>query len=176
MLRLTLDTGCVIHGSQAQLHRHEVDQLVGLARAGRVGLWLTTAFDYDQSRADADSHATNLQWLSERPIIGKLPGPFRFNLSQFSGSDLLSEDETAEADEQIKEILRPSYKRGGPFPDRKINDVHHLSAHRMAKHDAFVTTDGDDILRRRMELADRLGIEVVTLPEAIAMVARNTQL
>ena len=35
---------------------------------------------------------------------------------------------------------------------RKINDVQHLSAHSMAAHDAFVTSDEDDMIKKRVAL------------------------
>jgi hypothetical protein len=66
VLRLTLDTSCVIHGAQAQFHRAQIDELVELARDGRVGLWLTTAFANDQDRAPADKHQRNRCELEQR--------------------------------------------------------------------------------------------------------------
>jgi hypothetical protein len=50
MLRLTLDTASVIDAAQGGGHSAEIDQLVNLARAGGVSLWLTSAFDADQAR------------------------------------------------------------------------------------------------------------------------------
>jgi hypothetical protein len=107
--------------------------------------------------------------LSERPLIQQIPGPFRFDLSTFDGLDVLASDEIAEVDEKIKSILRPSYKAGDAFPSRKINDVHHLTAHLMAGHDAFVTQDGDDMIKRRQVLLNGVGIMVVTPTEAVAL-------
>jgi hypothetical protein len=169
MLRLTLDTACVIDAAQGSEHSAEIDHLVALARAGPVGLWLTSAFAADQSRASKEDYQTNLQWLSERPLVRQVPGPFRFDLSKFDGPDEFVSDEIAKADEAIKMILRPSYRSGDGFPSRKINDVHHLTAHLMAGHDAFVTRDGDDMIRRRQALRDDVGITVITPAEAVAL-------
>jgi hypothetical protein len=44
MLRLTVDTSWVIHGVETQGQQEQVNQLVELARAGCVELWLTSAF------------------------------------------------------------------------------------------------------------------------------------
>jgi hypothetical protein len=71
VLQLTLDTSSVIHGTQAQPYGPQIDELVQLARDGRVGLWITTAFANDQERAPTDKHQRNLAWLRERPFIGR---------------------------------------------------------------------------------------------------------
>jgi hypothetical protein len=55
-MRLTLDTSCVIDAAQAQPRGPQVDDLVDLARHGRVGLWITEAFTVDQETAPADRH------------------------------------------------------------------------------------------------------------------------
>jgi hypothetical protein len=169
MLHLTLDTCCVIAAAQDGRHSAEIDQLVNLARAGDVGLWLTSAFYVDQVRASDENYRTNLQWLSERALIRQVPGPFRFGLSKFGGPDELVSDEIAEADEKIKSILRSSYKAGDAFPSRKVNDIHHLTAHLMAGHDAFVTQDDDDMIKRRQKLRNDVGITVVTPAEAVLL-------
>lgn len=169
MLRLTLDTVCVSAAAQGGGHRAEIDQIVNLARAGRVGLWLTSAFDADQARASDENYQANMQWLSERPLIRQVPGPFRLDLSTLGGPDVLASDEFAQADEKIKSILRPSYKFGDAFPSRKVNDVHHLTAHLMAGLDAFVTRDEDDMIKRRQALRNDVGITVVTPAEAVAL-------
>jgi hypothetical protein len=123
----------------------------------------------DQARASDENYQANLQWLSERPLIQPVPGPFRFDLTTLDGPDVLVSDENAEVDEKIKSILRPSYRTGDAFPSRKINDVHHLAAHLMAGHDAFVTQDEDDMIKRRQALLDDVGITAVTPAEAVAL-------
>jgi hypothetical protein len=176
MVRLTLDTACVIHAAQGGRYRAEIDQLVRLAPAGKVGLWLTSAFDVDQARASDENLRANLRWLSERPLIQRGSGPFRFGLSKLGGPgapgvlDKLVDESTAQVDEKIKLILWPSYQVGDELPVPKVNDVHHLTAHLMAGHDAFVTLDEKDILRRRQALLNDVGITVVTPAEALALV------
>jgi hypothetical protein len=85
MLRLTLDTNCVIHAAQAQPYGPQVDELVDLARDGRVDLWITEAFSVDQERAPTDKHQRNLAWLGQRPPIGRISGPFRLGYSALGG-------------------------------------------------------------------------------------------
>jgi hypothetical protein len=114
MLRLTLDTNCVIHAAQGGDHQEQIDELVSLAQGGRVGLWLTSAFHEDQSRASGDRYRINLQWLSQRPHIGQVPGPFRLDYSTLGARDVLVADADAVADEEIKRILLPEQYRASP--------------------------------------------------------------
>jgi hypothetical protein len=179
MLRLTLDTSTVIHGAQGQRYGPQIDELVELAHAGRIGLWITTAFGNDQERASADKLQRNLSWLSERPLIGTVPGAFRLDYSRI-GIDtvLLSEDQKVVA-MTIDEILLPQAYRVGNLRNgdeavmakwrRKANDVQHLVAHLIAGHDAFVTSDDDDMLKKRTQLRARTGIVVVDPAEAVQM-------
>jgi hypothetical protein len=167
MLRLTLDTNCVIHGAQAQPYGPQVSELVELTRNGQVGLWITTAFTVDQERAPADKHRRNLAWLSERPLIGSLPGPYRIGYSALEGSEGLADDDGATTDGVLKEVLL----RGGASmaSRRKITDVQHLTAHYMAGHDAFVTSDQDDMLDKRQEIRKRTGVLVIDPIEAVQL-------
>ena len=53
---------------------------------------------------------------------------------------------------------------------RRINDVHHLTAHLMASHDAFVTRDKHMVSEtKRDALRLDVGIVVVTPEEAVRM-------
>jgi hypothetical protein len=167
MLRLTLDTSSVIHGAQGQHYAAQIDELVKLARNGQVGLWITSAFAVDQERAPADKHQRNLAWLSERPLIGSVPGPFRFDYSGLDGPDGAPNDDAIAADATLCGILLPG--RAATASRRKITDVHHLTAHFMAGHDAFVTSDQDDMLHKREVIRQRTGIVVVDPGEAVQM-------
>jgi hypothetical protein len=179
MLKLTLDTSTVIHAAQAQPYGPEVDELVELARQGRVGLWITTAFGNDQERAPADKHQRNLAWLADRPLIGTVPGGFRLDYSQLGIDTVLLGTEQKAAAEAIDETLLPKAYRAGKLRAddeavmarwrRKANDVQHLVAHLIAGHDAFVTSDDDDMLKKRAELRARTGIVVVDPAEAVQM-------
>jgi hypothetical protein len=182
VLRLTLDTSSVIHGAQAQRYGPEIDELVDLARRGQVGLCVTTAFAVDQETAPADKHQRNLAWLSARPTIGRVPGPFRLNYSMLGGPDVLTDDDHGAADTALRELLLPERLQPGRLDEndpvamaalrRKITDVQHLTAHLMAGHDAFVTSDQDDMLRRREVIRSRTGIVVVNPAEAVQKATR----
>jgi hypothetical protein len=89
MLRLTLDTNCVIHAAQAQPYCPQIDELAEHGRQGRVGLWITTAFTVDQERASDDRKQRNLAWLSKQPVIGRIPGPFRLGGHRDEGASLI---------------------------------------------------------------------------------------
>jgi hypothetical protein len=49
------------------------------------------------------------------------------------------------------------------------DDVQHLVAHLIAGHDAFVTSDKKDMLKKRAELRTRTGIVVVNPAEAVQL-------
>jgi hypothetical protein len=176
MLRLTLDTSSVIHGAQAQQYGLQVDELVDLARQGWVGLWITTAYGVDQERAPDDKRHRNLAWLSRRPLIGTILGPWRIGYSPLSGPDGFIDDDHAAADLALREILLPKELQRGRLDEhdpvtlarnrRKVTDVQHLTAHRMAGHDAFVTSDHDDLLRKRDTIRRRTGIVILDPVEA----------
>ncbi len=179
MLRFTLDTSSVIHGAQAQQYGPQIDELVELARKGQIGLWITTAFANDQERAPADKRQRNLAWLSERSWIGTVRGAFRLDYSRLGVDTVLLSDEQKATAMKIDEILlREVYRVGNLRADdeafmavwrRKANDVQQLVAHLIAGHDAFVTSDDDDMLKKRAELQARTGIVVVDPAQAVQL-------
>jgi hypothetical protein len=113
VLRLTLDTSSVIHRAQAQPYGPQIDELVELATNGQVGLWITTAFANDQDRAPVDKHQRNLAWLSERPLIGTVPGGFRLDYSRLGVDTVLLSEEQKAVAMTIDEILLPEAYRVG---------------------------------------------------------------
>jgi hypothetical protein len=167
MLRLTLETSSVIHAAQAQPYGPQIVELRALAHHGRVGLWITEAFTVDQETAPADKHRLNLAWLSQQPTIGRVPGPCRRGYSSRDGPDVRTDNATAAADAALRDILLRG--KADVASRRKMTDVQHLTAHLMAGHDAFVTTDYDDMLRRREAIRRRTGIVVVDPAEAVQM-------
>ena len=118
--------------------------------------------------ASADQRRANLDYLSRAPIV-KEPGPLRFGTDyEFFNGDVFADDETAHLDEQIFAIVLPD----GVKPEdarRRMIDVHHLIAHVMAGHDAFVTLDDDDLIKKSDRLRSELGIRVMTPAQAIAL-------
>lgn len=176
----TLDTSCVIHVVQQQEHAGAVERLVDAAQAGRVILWLTAAFSADMTRASSEHLQANLTWLAGQPIMQTAPGPFRLDYSYLDGPDVLVTDDQSLVIDAIEDIVLPAeYQVGLLRTDdqgfmakwsRKINDVQHLAAHYMAGHDAFVTSDHDDIVNKREQLWDRARIRVYTPDEAVAAI------
>jgi uncharacterized membrane-anchored protein len=180
MLRLTLDTNCIIHAAQAQHYGPQVDELAEHGRVGRVGLWITTAFKVDQDRASDDNRQRNLAWLSQRPTIGTIPGPWRVGYSGLEGPDGFTDPDHADADLALREIILPEELQRGRLDEhdpaqlarnrRKVTDVQHLTAHLMAGHDAFVTDDHDDMLDNVDAIRRRTGIVVIDPAEAVQLV------
>jgi uncharacterized membrane-anchored protein len=180
MLRLTLDTNCVIHAAHAQPYGPQIDELAEHGRQGRVRLWITTAFTVDQERAAADKQQRNLVWLSARPTIGRIPSPFWLGYSALGGPDVLADDDIAAADITLRKLLLPERLQAGNLDEndpalmarsrRKVTDVQHLTAHLMAGHDAFVTSDRRDMLRHREAIRRRADIVILNPAEAVQLV------
>jgi hypothetical protein len=171
-LRFTIDTCCVIDGAQRECDWEEVEDLVELAKQGVIELWLTAGFGGDQQRAKPDRYEANRQWLAERPVIRQTLNPARLDYSQsFLDAMVLVGDDDAEADRVIQELIenKPRSRKHAPVAEgmhAKIDDVHHLSSHRMQGNDIFVTRD-KDMLNVRAELQTRAGIVVKTPVEAL---------
>jgi hypothetical protein len=183
MLRLTLDTTSVIDAAQAQPRGPLILELVDLARQGRVGLWITNAFTVDQETATPDRAQRNLAWLSQQPVIGRIPGPWRVGYSGLEGPDGFTDANHAAADLALREIILPEQLQRDRLDEHdpevlalnrdKITDVQHLTAHRMAGHDAFVTSDHHDMLRKREAIRRRTGIVVVDPLDAVQLAHRQ---
>ncbi len=179
-MKLTLDTSCVIHGSQDQAFARPVNELVDLARAGLIGIWLTSAFDDDQRRASAENRRTNFDWIRARPVLREVPGPFRPDYSFLDGKDILLDDESAQIAGVIERIVLPPKLHPGALDvnnptqmtrwRKRVTDVQHLIAHAMAGHDLFVTTDSADILSKRERLLAEAAIEVADPGDALLCV------
>ena len=183
LLRLTLDTSCVIHAVGGQRYAADVEELASLCALGWAELWLTTAFDEDQATAGDDRRAANLRWISQRQVMGQIPQPLRLDYSMLDGRSILIDDRTAAAGQAIEEILLPPGLRPGALDvsddrlmDRfrkRIRDVQHLSSHFFHGHDVFVTSDDDDMIKKRDELRRRTGIVIDNPAEAVLRV-RNS--
>jgi hypothetical protein len=53
----------------------------------------------------ADRHQRNPAWLSARPVIGRIPGPWRLGYSGLEGPDGFTDDTGAAADLALREII-----------------------------------------------------------------------
>ena len=169
MLTFTLDTNCVVAAVNEEPDAPHVEQLVELARAGKIAIARTSDFEADQRMASDEQRRANLDYLSRAPIA-KEPGPLRFGADyEFFNGDVFADDETARLDEQISAIVLP---KGVKPKDsgRRMIDVHHLIAHAMAGHDVFVTRDRHMIKEQTRErLRSEIGLTVMTPLEAVAL-------
>jgi uncharacterized membrane-anchored protein len=180
VLRLTLDTTSVIDAAQAQPRGPLILELADLAGQDRVGLWITEAFTVDQETALPDRAQRNLAWLSQQPVIGRIPGPWRVGYSGLEGPDGFTDDDHATADLALREIILREQLQRGRLDENdpamlvlnrdKVTDVQHLTAHLMAGHDAFVTSDRRDMLRHCEAIRRRTGIVILNPAEAVQFV------
>jgi hypothetical protein len=180
MLRLTLDTCSVIDGAQAQPYGPQMAELWGLARDGRVRLWITEAFTVDQdARRRTSSSATGSGSASNR---SSGPSRGRSGSATPSWAGLTSSSTTTKPSPSTPSCARSSCASDTQAANlqeddaalmakwrQKVTDVHHLTGHLMAGHDAFVTSDHDDMLKKRADLQARIGIVVVSPAEAVQM-------
>jgi hypothetical protein len=166
MRRFTLDTSCVVAAVGEEPAGDQIEELVELARSGKIGIVITSGFEVDQRRATNNRRQANLEWLARAQIL-PVPGPFRLGMSHLGGPDVLTNDDIPAVDEAISTIVVGM--TSGEAPTKRMQDVHHLTAHHMAKCDAFVTLDDDDMIRKRADLKSKVGIVILTPPEALAM-------
>lgn len=139
-------------------------------------LWLTTAWDQDQETAGDERRAANLRWISQRPVLGWIPQPLRLDYGAPLGRVTLADDRTAAAAQVIEEILLPPDLRMGAVDTsdpqlmarwrKRVRDVQHLASHVFHRHDVFVTSDGDDMIKKKDALRRRVGILIDTPAEA----------
>jgi hypothetical protein len=174
--RFSLDTSCVLAAVNGEPASTDIEQLVKLARSGKIEIVITSGFEVDQRRAAGAKRQANLEWLACAPI-SPVPGPFRRDMSTFDGPDVfLDDNDTSDVDEAITKILIPEHLRPPNVrmedlqkASKRMQDVHHLTSHHMSKGDAFVTLDDDDMIRKRTELKAMVGIVIVTPSEALSL-------
>jgi hypothetical protein len=133
----------------------------------------------DQETAPLDKAQLNLARLSQQPVIGRIPGPWRLGYSGLEGPDGFPDDDHAAADLALREIILTAQLQRARLDENdpaqlarnrdKVTDVQHLTAHLMAGYDAFVTSDHNDMLRHRQAIRDRTGIVVVDPAEAVQL-------
>jgi hypothetical protein len=169
VLTFTLDTSVVIAGVRREPEAVHVDQLIQFERAGKIKIAMTSGFDADQIRASVEQQQRIREYLSHVHNLVQTPGPLRLDFPQFLDSNnVWGSDEAAEWDKQIIDIVLAG-RKAEQVAMKRMHDVHHLTAHRMAGHDIFVTKDDDDMLKagKRDRLRSEVGIEVVTAREAV---------
>jgi hypothetical protein len=151
---LTLDTNLLVEYWRTQAKRHVVEELIELARLGRIALAVTARIREDVPHDPLAAEVNRLPELgvAEEPSVARLG-------YWILGRDVLGSDAFIEAQEEIDEILAA---RGRTPPDWR--DWDHLHAHHLRGRDAFLTWD-----RRLLEaadlLAERLAIRALTPEE-----------
>jgi hypothetical protein len=178
---MTIDTNCVIYAAQGHRYRSELEELVDLARNGRVALALTSAFEIDQEKAPEQKRTQNLTWLSKQPTIARIPQPFRLDYHPLDdpGHVLLGGERDAAVLTALEQIvLPPDLQVGQVDADdaaamktfrRKVSDVQHLAGHAMSGNDVFVTEDKDDMLDNKDKILAATGIRIADIPTAVAL-------
>jgi|SRR3984893_1211490 len=170
---ITLDTSCVValaHDQPTNDPREveALELLMDLARQGTLGLQLTSAYERDFERfKDEAGRADRLAWLSKAPVIQRVGGIFRFDVSGWDGPDLLASPEDEQLDQDLRLLLGPL----GVRPDveaadqvapsrapKVFSDIDHLIAHKRSGAQFFVTLDNKTILKKRERL-QALGID-----------------
>jgi hypothetical protein len=181
-LTLTLDTNCVSAAAAPQTSDSSAEvaailELVDRAKAGRVKLQLTAAYDRDVERwRDASGRARRADWLAGVPVVRPVGGVFRLDVSVLGGPDVLASDAEVALDERLRAVLAPTksaraiqgHEEAPSLASKAFSDIDHLIAHVRSGADAFVTLDMATILCRRERLADD-GIRVCTPSEALAL-------
>lgn len=178
MLRLTLDTNCIINlfdfSSTTATSVEELSGLVRHALQGAMNLCVTTAVQRDLDRDRDDERRTDLlRKLDIFPVIG---GLFRLDASRLGGKDTLASEDEVELETRLKTALFPGLTNTDKRFGKKIADVDHLLAHKLRGRDVFVTDDKEDILRRRDVLRDEFDIVVMMPTEALDTVERTANL
>jgi hypothetical protein len=151
---------------------------------GTVGNICKTA--YSRMRAAACSHVRIMSGTMP-PItghsahVGRIPQPFRFDISPLgdSGHVLAGGPDEATVITKLEQIiLAPQYQVGQLDANdsklmarfrRRVADVQHLAGHMMSGNDYFVTSDHDDMLKKREQMWHAAGIAIVDPPEAVAL-------
>ena len=180
---LTLDTSCVIALADAE-DTHDPAELAALAgiidkaRAGETRLQLTVSYGRDFGRLkDETKRLDRLAWLAHAPVMERVGGVARFDVSRFDEGDHYASDEQVELDSKLREVLLPGlHNRPVPPHEQEPNaaaklfsDVDHLHAHAASGAAMFVTLDDKTILKRG-EALKLLGIAVGRPSEALAII------
>jgi hypothetical protein len=182
---VTLDTCCVsaiahdeaAHGEQVEA----IGALIDLARVGRIGLQVTTAYERDFERLrDEGKRSERLAWLSTAPVIDTVGGVLRWDVSVWDGLDVWAGDDEAELADRVRAIVAPGTMRPDMVSSDESNpgraakafsDTDHLIAHAMSAAAWFATIDTKTILCHRAALAE-IGVHVALPSEILAQLAR----
>ncbi len=164
--KLTLDTNCIINlfdmRSRTATSVDDLNALLQYGLSGKAEISITTRVESDLLRdKDEARRGEMLRIIKALPVIGSV---FRTNLSKLDGSDLLG-DATDPVSSEIQRILSPGLDPADKRYSNKRDDIDHLTAHYLNRHDVFVTDDGP-MWRKRKELAV-LGVVLKTPAECL---------
>jgi hypothetical protein len=166
-----LDTSCLIAAqTPGELHHEAAAQLVEAGRAGRVHLLTATSVEYDLETASPERTEERHEWLSVRPFIRRVPGPFTLDVSRLDWGDILVSDAQRDTLYELQRIVGTRAPAEGPdeFWRRHQFDRHHVSAAFLARADALVTTDKRDLLDKARAIWDACGLRVLDPATALA--------
>ena len=168
MLKLTLDTNCIINLLDFRTETAtSVEALNGLMRhatQGAVNLCITTEVGQDLERdRDDERRREMLQKLSMFHVIG-------------GGRPVPAETARAtDLEERIRRIVFPLLSEGEKRYEGKKADVRHLVAHALHGRDIFVTDDAG-ITSKQQALRDDFGIVVMRPEDALERVERTVDM
>lgn len=172
--KITLETNCIIglfdSGSASATSLPELQSLFRCALSGNIEVSITTRVEVDLSRDKDSSRAEMLRYVSMMPVVDTVMG---WGASQWDCGDFIADDETIAMSMTVQRIVFPSLNPNDQRYANCISDVDHLVGHYLRARDIFVTDD-KDILRRRSELQEGLGIVVMNPAECLAHIAASS--
>jgi hypothetical protein len=168
MIKLTLDTNCVInlldYKSDSAISVDELAEIIRYGMEGDVNIAITTRVDSDVSKdKDQDRKNEILKRISMFTTIGTVA---RFDTSKFDSGDVWAGEEHTALEEEIKRIIFPNLKKEDSHYSNKINDIDHLIGHKINNRDIFVTDD-QQILKKAETLKASVGIDVMDPKKAL---------
>lgn len=168
MLKLTLDTNCVInlldYKSESAISVEELTEILRYGLDGDVNIAITTRVesDFDKDK-DEERKIELLKRILMFPVIGTVA---RFGVSNFGSGDVWAGEDHGNLENELKNIIFPGLNKEDAHFSNKINDIDHLIGHKINKRDIFVTDD-QQILKKAETLESSLGIKVMDPKKAL---------
>jgi hypothetical protein len=165
--RLLLDNGCLIAAQSAGERWHPACiALVEAGRSGRAHLMRSVTVEYDLETAGEPRRSERLAWLQANPFIERVPGPFMPGVTRIEWGDAYVGDEHRDPLARLHAILGkpPDSERRAHF------DYHHACTAYLRNADALVTTDNDDLLKKRDAVRVAVGLVILDPEEAVHLV------
>ena len=162
MLKLTLDTNCVINlldrMSDSAISIEQISEIFRYGLEGDVNIAITTRVENDiESDSNEERKREMLKRISMFPAVGTIA---RWDISKFDSGDVFSGTQHLDLQSEIQKILFPGLKSEDTHFKNKINDVDHLVGHCLNKRDIFITDD-KEILKKSDILKNSFGIIVL---------------